>query len=136
MCIEPWEALQQELEQSQALALLTAVELLQSMCKENSNAGEHFGIALRPAVGLVTPESRGKPSVQHGGHATKEFCHKTEEVHLLNIGQFRRAQKKMNGSQDQGVMHHRPGSQSILEAELASAEQCADVGADCAATWR
>lgn len=40
MCIEPWEALQQELEQSQVRTLLTAVELLQSMCKEDSDAGE------------------------------------------------------------------------------------------------
>ena len=45
MCIEPWEALQQELEQSQALTLLTAVELLQSMCKEDSDAGELSGIS-------------------------------------------------------------------------------------------
>ena len=45
MCIEPWEALQQELEQSQALTLLTAVELLQSICKEDSDAGELSGIS-------------------------------------------------------------------------------------------
>ncbi len=44
VCIEPWEALQQELEQCQALTLLTAVELLQSMCTEDSNAGEPSGI--------------------------------------------------------------------------------------------
>ena len=61
MCIEPGEALQQELGQSQALALLTAVELLQSMCKEDSDAGQLSGIGgTETNVILVTSKSRGK----------------------------------------------------------------------------
>ncbi len=39
MCLEPWEASHLDIAQSKALTLLTALELLQSLCKNDSHAG-------------------------------------------------------------------------------------------------
>ena len=39
MCIEPWETMHLKIAQSKAFTLLTALELLQSLCKNDSQAG-------------------------------------------------------------------------------------------------